>query len=369
VDEQAERAELNEIGLANAKIRLLRHEDGTISLEIRGLGRASVFQVGVSLDGNRLEYWPLRGVNMNPAPEAPMVPVFLVSDKEDFFGRTCPKCEGYFRTVNIANVMHCPYCSIRANLIRFTTKNQLEFIDEVRKKFLAGFSGDEVEEIDLDAIAGGLPNNRPVWAYSEERQQNSFTCEKCGNRYDILGEYGCCPICGVRNSLQVLTTHFDRLLAQFESAKAAIADRSERKIEWEKMTTTCISDFEAMARDIQKELLGLPMTPARRREVEQISFQQILKAGEMLRGFFAIDLLKNVPKADKDFLHKMFNRRHILVHNAGRVDQEYLHRTEDSSVRLHEKIVVRSREISRLIPLLKTTATNLFTGYESIATA
>jgi uncharacterized protein YbaR (Trm112 family) len=264
---------------------------------------------------------------MNPAPEAPMVSVFLVSDKERFFGRTCPKCEGYFRTANIANVLHCPYCSIKANLVRFTTKNQLQFIDEVRKKYLASFSGDEVEEIDLDAIARALPNNRPIWAYSEERQQNGFTCDKCGNRYDILGDYGCCPVCAARNSLQVVTTRLDSLLAQLESAKATITDRSDRQIEWEKMTTTCISDFEAMARDIQKQLLALPMIPARRREVEQISFQQIVKAEEMLRGFFAIELLKNVTEVEKDFLNKMFNRRHIFVHNAGRVDQQYLDRT------------------------------------------
>jgi Zn finger protein HypA/HybF involved in hydrogenase expression len=355
-----------EIGLANVKIRLLRNEDSSISLQAEGIGRSSIVQVGVSLDGRRLEFWPVQGVNMNPTPEAPMVPVFLVSDKEAFFGRTCPKCQGYFRTTKIAKVMHCPYCSIRANLIRFTTKNQLQFIDEVRKRFLAGFSGDEVKEIDLDAIAKVLPNNRPTWAYSEQRRQNSFTCEKCENRYDILGEYGCCPKCGARNSLQVVTKYLDRLFAQFESADANIADRSDRQIEWEKMTTRSISDFEAMARDIQKELIEVPMTPTRRNEVKQISFQQILKARESLRGFFAIDLFESIGEDEQAFLNKMFNRRHVLTHNGGRVDQEYLDRSGDSSVELYEKIVVRSREIYRLIPLLKTIATNLFEGYESI---
>jgi hypothetical protein len=369
VDELPETAELSEIGLANVKIRLLRNASGAISLQLTGAGPSSALQFGISLDGSRLEYWPIVGMNMNPTREAPMVPVFLVSDKEQFFGRTCPKCEGYFRTAKTGNVLHCPYCSIKANLIRFTTKNQVQFIDEVRKKYLAGFSGEEVEEIDLDAIARALPNNRPIWAYSEERQQNRFTCEKCENRYDILGEYGCCPVCGARNSLQVLGSHLESLVAQFESAKATISDRDGRQIEWGKILTRGISDFEAMARDIQRQLARLPMTPARRNDVEQISFQQILRADDLLRQFFAIELLRNVGAADKEFLNKMFNRRHILVHNAGRVDQEYLDRTGDSNVRLYQKIVVRSREISRLIPLLKTIATNLFEQYESIAIA
>ena len=133
------------------------------------------------------------------------------------------------------------------------------------------------------------------------------------------------------------------------------------------MTTRGISDFEAMARDIQKQLARLPMTPKRHKEVEQITFQQILKADEMLRRFFAIELLKDITDTDKDFLNSMFNRRHILTHNAGRVDQEYLDRAGDSTVRLHQKIAIRSKDVSRLIPLLKKAATNLFRGFESVS--
>jgi len=86
----------------------------------------------------------------------------------------------------------------------------------------------------------------------------------------------------------------------------------------------------------------------------------------MMRSFFGIELLKGLTTTEKHFLNKMFNRRHILTHNAGRVDQEYLDRTSDSGVRLHEKIAVRSREIAQLIPLLKRIASSLFEAYEPI---
>jgi len=154
--------------------------------------------------------------------------------------------------------------------------------------------------------------------------------------------------------------------AQFESAKNTITDRHDREVAWEKMTK-CISHFEAMARDIQRQLARLPLIPSRRKEVEQISFQQVIKAHELVCQFFGIELLDEIIDVDKQFLNKMFNRRHILIHNAGRVDQEYLNRTSDSGVKLHQKIAVRSREIERLIPLLKKMAKNLFQGYESIS--
>lgn len=360
-----EKPEFAEIALANAKIKLLRQPTGAISLQVNGLGGVSLIQIGVALDGTRLEYWPTHGVNMNPKPEAPMVPVMLVSDKEQFFGRTCPTCNAYFRTRRVAETLSCPYCSTRAPLIRFTTENQRRFIDEVRQKWIDGFKGNDLEEIDLDAITKALPDNRPNWSYSEELQQHCFTCEKCDNRFDILGEHGCCPVCGKRNSLQVVMSYLNEAQTKFESANAAIANRHDREIEWEKITK-CISDFEAMARDIQNQLARLPLTPTRRKEVGHISFHQILKANECLRDFFGIELFRGFDEADKEFVNRMFNRRHILTHNAGRVDEKYLAQTLDTGVRLHEKIRVRSKERAGLIPLLKKMAANLFEGYESI---
>jgi hypothetical protein len=103
-----EESEFAEIALANAKIKLLRQPNGAISLQVNGVGGVSLIQIGVSLDGARLEFWPLHGVNMNPKPEAPMVPVMLVSDKERFFGRSCPECKAYFRTADIAELLFCP---------------------------------------------------------------------------------------------------------------------------------------------------------------------------------------------------------------------------------------------------------------------
>jgi hypothetical protein len=84
-------------------------------------------------------------------------------------------------------------------------------------------------------------------------------------------------------------------------------------------------------------------------------------------NWFGFEMLFRFPDDDKTFLNRMFNRRHVLTHNGGRIDQEYLDNTGDTTVRLNQKIVVRSNEIRRLIPLLRTVAQNLFQGFESIA--
>ncbi len=97
-----------------------------------------------------------------------------------------------------------------------------------------------------------------------------------------------------------------------------------------------------------------------------MSFQNILKANNDLLNWFGFEMLFRFSDDDKTFLNRMFNRRHVLTHNGGRVDQEYLDNTEDTKVRLNQKIAVRSKDIRRLIPLLRSVAQNIFQGFESI---
>ena len=66
------------------------------------------------------------------------------------------------------------------------------------------------------------------------------------------------------------------------------------------------------------------MVPKRREEVERISFQQIRPANEALQKWFAIDIFAGLKHDDQTFLNREFNRRHLIVHKAGRVDEEYI---------------------------------------------
>lgn len=362
-------SEFQEIAHSGGKLELLFKEPDSVSLGFSSgaAGGMALFQVGVSLDGKVVEYWPLRGMDMRePEPPSQMVPAFVISDREMCFGRTCPQCHSYFRTSRPDAIIQCPYCAHRNRNVAFTTKNQLQFIHKIRESFLSAFKEKRSITIDLDKLADELPENRPSWIYSEERQQNSFACPSCKTRYDILGEYAGCPTCGKRNSLQVFEQHTAEVERQFAKADAELKERSEREVEWEKLTR-CVSDFEAMARDIQSQLLLLRATPKRKKDIEGLSFQNILKANDSLLNWFGFEMLIHFSDDDKTFLNRMFNRRHVLTHNGGRIDQEYLDNTGDTTVRLNQKIAVRSKEIQRLLPLLRTIARNLFQGFESIA--
>ena len=363
-------SEFQEIAHSGGKIELHFEQPDSVSLGFTHAGSfgMSLFQMGVSLDGKKLEYLPLGGMDLRaPEPPSPIVPAFIISDREQCFGRSCSKCGSYFRTNRPAAVLHCPYCSHTDGNASFTTPNQLQFIHKIRESYLAAFKEKHSITIDLDKLADELPENRPAWNYSEERQQNCYECPTtdCKTRYDILGEYAGCPKCGKRNSLQVFERSIAEVEQRFNKADAELKDRQEREVEWGKLSR-CIADFEAMARDIQRQLQLLPATPKRKKDIQGMSFQNILKANDSLLSWFGFEMLFRFSDDDKTLLNRMFNRRHVLTHNGGRIDQEYLDNTQDTTVRLNQKIVVRSKEIRRLFPLLRTVAQNLFQGFELI---
>ena len=54
-----------------------------------------------------------------------------------------------------------------------------------------------------------------------------------------------------------------------------------------------------------------------------------------------------MPHSELTFIKIMVQKRHILNHNGGVVDREYLDNTEDTSLQLDERMRIRSKEAKR----------------------
>jgi hypothetical protein len=264
--------EFAEIGNCGGKLELIRTGQG-VAMRISATGATGYVQMGISLDGECTQYWPIRGVDQRPVKEpSPMVSAFLPADKTGLWGRGCPQCKSYFRTDRIREYMFCPYCDCRAPAAAYTTENQRAFLNRQRELLITTFQGRETVTIDLDNIVSELPENTPSWLPREEKQQFHFVCEQCKTVCDILGEYASCPACCFRNSLGVLKRHWEALDAEFQRTDSAVKDREERQRVWASLLPRYVSAFEAMADDIRNQLVKLPMTVKRRKENAETRF-------------------------------------------------------------------------------------------------
>jgi hypothetical protein len=108
----------------------------------------------------------------------------------------------------------------------------------------------------------------------------------------------------------------------------------------------------------------IPAIPKRKSALENLSFQRLFDAAFSLNSWYGIELFDDIAEPDKDFLKLMLNRRHILVHNSGIVDEDYLRLSGDKHARLNQRVHIRSNEIKRLLPLVRRLCENFCSDME-----
>jgi hypothetical protein len=128
---------------------------------------------------------PLGGIG-SPMP-APPIPgcfmVFIGSDSEGMYGHDCPGCRSYWRDRGGAQC--CPNCGVRGEVQDFLTAAQRSYIaqycEKMQEVLSADIDGDHVIDMDAVADAAGSTAEKPPFYYTEQSQQNKFTCNACGS--------------------------------------------------------------------------------------------------------------------------------------------------------------------------------------------
>jgi len=346
---------------------------GGIATQISGVGFMAMYLVAVSMDGRHLlSTVSATGIGQTPVYPQPSVLAYIQSDEQGMWGRNCPLCKKYFRTNHVMGFTFCPYCSAGEASLAFISKEQRTYITAFYDAFARAYVGKKNISLDIADIT----DRTPAWHYAEEKLQFHFTCDTkdCHAETDILGEYGYCPRCGRTNARKLFSERISKMLTRLEETKNMVSDRKARGAIWEEMTVTSLSEFEALARHLRTSLLRFPMTANRRKRLEELNFQKPLQADETLARWFDIGLLewagdditpsRKVPESDLPFIKKMIQKRHILMHNGGIVDQAYLDLSGDIQVRLNERISVESKEAKRFIECVRGMAANLLDNVE-----
>jgi len=333
----------DKIPAAGGKVEFLYDPARGIASQISGSGFIAMYLVAISLDGQHLlATVHATGLGQMPVYPQPSVLTYIQSDTLGMWGRNCPACQKYFRTNHTMGLTFCPYCSMTDDSLAFVSQKQRTYITACYDAFARAYVGKKNTSVDMAEITDDVV----AWHYSEEKLQTHFKCQTkdCHTETDILGEYGFCPRCGRTNARKFFFDRMTKLLSRWDEVDKTISDRKERQESWEKMTIGSLSEFEALARHLRAKVLLFPMTPKRRKQMLELNFQKPFETDSLLVQWFDIGAFKwrgdkfapprAVPEAEFPFINKMIQRRHILMHNGGIVDQQYLDLSGDAQARL-----------------------------------
>lgn len=283
-------------------------------------------------------------------------PIIIASDSQGMFGHQCPSCNNYWRSEGGASF--CPYCRHKAPRYELITQAQYSYIVEYCKILGNAIDKQKSGVIDMDIVADAVGKDveKPPFYYSEQSQQNNFSCTACGEVNDVLGKYVYCSICGTKNNLQELENQFNLLRIQVNTSDP-----------YEDHLKKTISAFDAFAASYAQELIQkIPMTNSRKSLMQKLSFHNLERVVDQFKSFFDINLLRGVSEQDYSFAQLMFYRRHVYEHLGGQVDQGYLDNSKDASVKLRQAINETQGSVHRTMSIIQKLATNLHNDFHEI---
>lgn len=289
---------------------------------------------------------------------------FSVSIKPDeggYTGRECPECGKYFKIkfgtgLTGVTAHHCPYCNHVGPQSNFHTKQQIDYVKSLAFNKIADSLLNEFKKIERrpnrkEFLSLGIKVSgqlRPIAYYSEKELEEHITCAVCTLQYTIYGAFGYCPDCGVHNSQQIANANFDLVLKILDMASNAEDEIKAKLIE--NALEDVVSAFDGFGREHCSNLTS------------KASFQNIMSAKDKLLREQGLDISVGITTDQWDFICEQFQKRHLLAHKMGIIDEDYAQKTGIAPSAIGRKVSIREDDVRMLIDYLKVVVNNLFNG-------
>jgi len=294
------------------------------------------------------------------------IPISIKPDEDGFTGRECPnsQCEGYFKVQFGTGLKgdnlpcHCPYCGHESGHNEFWTKEQIEYAQSVAHRQITDAIFKDLKALEFDSKPKGgfgigislkLQPGRPVPIryYREKQLETILICNQCTLRYAIYGIFAFCPDCGVHNSKQILEKNLELTKKQLDLSAKLENGLIETLVN--DALENVVSAFDGFGREVCKVRSKSSKNPE---EALKIRFQNIDGAKKKIIDLFGIDISQCLSSDEWDFTIKEFQKRHLVSHKMGIVDQEYIDKSHDIDAKVGRKISIASEEVERLIRII-----------------
>jgi len=318
------------------------------------------------------------------------ISVPIQPDEEGMVGRECPEqnCEKYFKVKNGTGIvnnpaMYCPYCSYRGVPREFFTKEQIEYAKSIAVRHVTDMIGRELKKLERHSFKGPFfsmnikvkSQPAPIRYYVEKQLQENIVCENCKCEYAIYGIFAVCPDCGQHNIFQIFSKNIDLIMKQlcledelyrkFGETNRAEIDSLMKDIKGKTVENACedaVTVFETFCKRVYELNNHNAVNPAL--VLQGNPFQSLDRAKEVFFSQFNFDIFHGLTADEIDKLYLLFNKRHILTHNLGIIDQRFLVNTGLRQDILNHKVEISKQEVitslSTLSKISEAIRNNLF---------
>lgn len=314
------------------------------------------------------------------------IPITIHSDEKGYFDRECPNenCLYTFKInmqdwkEKVSDVeVHCPMCGHIDTADKWWTQEQLESMQEIAASYAMSMITKELDKA-FGKLARSTRNNKflkitykpsrkitfqnnPIG--QSEEWETDITCEKCGTRYSVIGSAYFCPCCGHNSAVSAFnesTDSIEKMLKSLPEMKQLLTESYGR----DKAETMCrgllesslgdiVSAFQKFASCHYDKLTG---------EISRVNdFQIVEKGSQLFKDAAGKGYEEWLSDQELHDMNMLFQRRHLIEHNNGMVDQKYVDKSGDHSYVIGQRLVVKENDAYALLAIIKKLAKGLMT--------
>jgi len=302
------------------------------------------------------------------------------SDSKGYFDRECPseKCKQKFKVnlndwdQNSKKSMYCPFCHHFAPYNMWHTSDQVPLIEE-NCKIAAENYGAEMINAFSDKMANifnhpgsvvSVKYNRleckPLKQIGQsEEYKIDAICIKCGCKYSFVGTALFCPFCGENQQDQMFPRFIDLIKKRIrntqnkdnyadcdlDTTESLIRDDLEHSIS---KTVSCFQDFASF--QYKKVVSGFNRPN---------DFQNLGVGNNNFKDVGVGEYKDWTSDDEMSFIRIMFQKRHIIEHNGGIVDEEYLKKSGDTTYKIGERLSINCDECIRFSEVILKLGTSI----------
>jgi hypothetical protein len=215
-----------------------------------------------------------------------------------------------------------------------------------RKSFLS---------ITLDVKGGRDAVLVPVAAAEPMRLRTA--CDCCGCRYSYVGAAYFCPSCGANSASHTFTQTLNtiRTAAGLGETLRNTLGPDEAEVMIRTLLEKAIQDTVMSFQRLNEQLYGRQSGKTARRN----AFQKLNAGSDLWKSEIGHAYVDLIGQAKLDQLKIYFQQRHLLAHQQGIVDQDYIDRSGDTTYDAGQRLLIRDFAVREFADLIEELAQGL----------
>ncbi|PFH12395.1 hypothetical protein BCF11_4876 [Collimonas sp. PA-H2] len=208
-------------------------------------------------------------------------------------------------------------------------------------------------------VTGGRVQTSVIPAQAAEEMQLEVRCEVCSSRYAVIGSAFFCPSCGHNSVTRNYSDALNKIQVKrdnLEIVRRALIDhvgKDEAEVTCRSILETCISDgvvaFQKFCEGLYADFGTAPFN----------AFQRIDHGSKLWEAAIGHGYGDWLDSNELKRLMVLYQKRHLLAHNDGVVDSQYMKKSGDTTYKEGQRIVVSEKDVSEILASLNKLGTSL----------